>query len=112
MGRNDRTGYYLTTTFKNSKTGEQFKTEVEIPFDIFTEAIRKYCNDIYDVSLDGTDTKIWNLFDQFDNGLDYFNENDNFKDICVELYDKSSTKEADEFEIMDDYDFLYGDDDI
>lgn len=96
------TGYDMTVVFKYED--KEFNVEVDIPFDIFIEAIRQYSAAVKDVVLDGTDTDIWNLFVEVD-GLDYFAEQEYVLDSCREIYYKSYQYELDLEKWTDEYEY-------
>lgn len=103
--KKDRTNYDIEVEFTHPETGETVSTFVYIPFEIFVETVRKYCEIKKDVVLDGTDVDIWNLFVEIDGAFDTFMYDDDFVDICREKYDNSYYKEEDFEEWKDEYDF-------
>lgn len=96
------TGYDMEVTFKYGDS--EFKVDVEIPFDTFIEAVRRFTESRKSVGLDGTDTSIWNLLVEME-GLDFYADQEDFLDICREIYYKSSQFEDDLEEWVDDYEY-------
>lgn len=89
--RKDRTSNLMEVEFELN--GKKDTVDVWIPFDIYVEAIRKLC-DYKMVGIDGTDNSIWNLFVEL-GCIDDFADNDDFIDICKDLYKGTSYEEDD-----------------
>ena len=103
MNNSDRTNFIMYWNFTHPETGYTSEESVYIPFEIFVEAIRKYC-EFSDVVLDGTDRNIWNLM--VDLGcLDKFEDDEQFIEYCKELYKDSFYYEEDFDSWVDDYEF-------
>ena len=105
--KTNRTGFDMEYTFTHPSTRESENCSVDIPFDIFCEAIRQYSEIYCDVVLDGTDKNVWNLFARISGGLDSFYEDEDFINICKELYKDSYECEEDFEEWLDEYNFLH-----
>lgn len=104
MSRNNRTNFLMEYEFTYPETGHTEEASVWIPFDIFVEAVRRYC-DFADVNLDGTDTNIWNLLVDLD-CLDKLADDEHFLEYCKELYKDSYEYEEDYDSWVDDYEYL------
>lgn len=99
----DRTNYSMYVTFTHPETGYSEEEMVWIPFDIFVEGIRHYC-EFADVGIDGTDKNIWNLMVDLE-CLDRFEDDENFIEFCKEKYLDSYYFEEDLDYWIDDYEF-------
>lgn len=74
----------------NGKEQEEF---VYVPFPIFIDAIRKMFDSSL-ITLDGKDNDIWNIFVDL-GAIDNFSDNDEFINICKEMYSGSKYEEED-----------------
>lgn len=99
--KNDRVRMFMDVTFKYGD--KEFTTDVYIPFTIFIEAVRSYCESRM-VTMDGTDTAIWNLLVDF-NCLSELEDNSDILSKCRELYKGSAYEEEDYEEWKDEYEF-------
>ena len=103
---NDRTDFDMKVEFTHPETGEKGSDRVYIPFDIFMEAIKQYCDRYKGVVLEGNDNAIWNMFADL-YAIDNFVDDDSFVELCTEMY-KGSTYEEEDFEDWKDmYDYKH-----
>lgn len=79
------------------------KVDVWVPFPVFINAVRDYC-DIRSVTLDGTDTSIWNLLVDLE-CVNKFEDDEDFVKKCVELYKGTEFEEEDYEMWKDEYEF-------
>lgn len=101
----DRIRMLMTVTFKYKDDNEEHEESVWIPYPIFMDAIRKYFESNM-VTLDGTDTAIWNMLVELD-CLDFLEDNETVMEYCRELY-KGSVYEEEDYEAwVDEYEMLH-----
>lgn len=105
MRKNNRTGFDMEVEFTHPETGETETSYVDIPFTIFIESLREFCEIRKEVVLDGTDTDVWNLFADIDGALEHFVDDEDFIEMCKEKYMNSYEYEEDFDDWKDDYDF-------
>ena len=97
--KKNRVDMFMEVTFEYN--GEKFDTSVYIPFPICIEAFRRLCDNGL-VTVDGTDNAIWNLL--VDLGCLYeLENNEDFQELCKELYKGSIFEEEDYEEWKDEY---------
>ena len=115
--RDNRTPYEMTVTFVHPETRESQKVDVYIPFDVFVESVVEYMDRYKMVTIDGTNTDVWNMFIELNEDVfDDLVEDENFIEICYKKYKESSEIDDDFDEWVDDYEFehnmgKYNDDD-
>ena len=97
--KKNRVDMFMEVTFKYGD--QEFKTEVYIPYPIFVEAFRRYC-DGHLVTVDGTDNAIWNLLVDLD-CLYELESNEEIQELCKELYKDSIFEEEDYEDWKDEY---------
>ena len=73
-------------SFENKITGEDVSFEYEVSFETFMEAVREYFDTHYNVTLDGRDRDIWNMFVDLGELVD--------GEIIQELIDNKDIQEA------------------
>ena len=104
--KKDRTNVSMDVEF--SYPGREDSTETEsvyVPFDILMQAIRKFF-DFRLVTLDGTDTNVWNALVDLGFDFDELEDNEDVINYCRELY-KGSSYEEEDFEYWkDDYELM------
>ena len=98
--RKDTSGYDMELVFKYGD--KEFRVSVDIPFTIFMEALRQYCYGHFVINLDGTDSAVWNFLVEFD-AIEKIAYNNDFIEMCKELYLESSFYEDDYEQWKDDY---------
>lgn len=91
----------MNYTFIDPKTGKKYDDLVYIPTEIFCTAIRKFVDYYYDVTLDGRDKDILSFLSAFEDGTEYFADNDDFIELCKELYKDSSYYDDDLDEVIE-----------
>lgn len=89
--KKNRTDMFMEVTFKYGD--KEFEEDVYIPFPIFMEAFRRFCDGKL-VTVDGTDNAVWNLLVDLD-CLYELESNDDLQEICKELYKGSIFEEED-----------------
>lgn len=103
--KKDRTGMFMDVTFKYPGDEKEYSESVYIPFPIFMQAVRKYCEDSM-VTLDGTDNAVWNLLVDF-GCLDNLEDDADIQEYCRELY-KGTEYEEEDYEFWkDEYEMLH-----
>lgn len=95
--KKNRISMFMDATFKYGD--EEFETSVYIPFPIFVEAFRRYCDGKF-VTIDATDNAIWNLLVDL-NCLDSLESDEELQKLCQELY-KGSIFEEEDYEVWKD----------
>ena len=92
--KKDKTGESIEFKFTNPYTNEEEEYDYYLDFEDMVKAIRLYA-DYHDVTLDGTDTHVWNLFVDLDSGR-YEHINEIFEKIleCDFVKEKISEDEA------------------
>lgn len=99
---NDRMDELIYVDFSSGNYQEK-NVSVWLPTEVFIQALREYFDDGL-VTLDGTDTAIFNRFGELEL-IDKILDNDDFIDVCKEVYKESKYYEEDLEEWVDDYEF-------
>ena len=99
--KKDRVDYLMEYTFEDPTTGKKYEEQVYIPTEVFANAIREYADKHFMVTIDGKDSDILKLFSIKEDGLDMFGYNEDFLDICKELYEGTTYYEDDLEEVLD-----------
>lgn len=105
MSKKDRTDIMMYIEYENPYEQKKIEEDVYIPTEIFCEAFRKW-SDSKMVGVDATDTSIVNFISDLD-AWRQLEDDDDFIEICKELYYKSHYFEDDKDEFIDDYESLH-----
>ena len=99
--KNDRMNYLMEYSFE-LPNGKEVSTQVWIPTEIFCEAIRKFIPQHYVLDFDGSDSDIINFFADIEGAFDRFGYDEDFLDVCRELYSNSYYYEEDLEEVVEE----------
>jgi len=91
--------------YDNPYEDKKVEEDVYIPTTIFCEAFRKWADQKM-VNVDSTDTGIFNFISDL-KAFDTLEDDDDFIELCKELYYKSHYFEDDKDEFIDDYEALH-----
>jgi hypothetical protein len=87
--------------------GKKHNEEIDLPYEIYVEGFIIFA-DYKEVTIDGRDNKIWNLLVDLD-AIENLERNEDFLNICKELYLSSNYFETDQEEwreeMQDEYEF-------
>lgn len=89
-------------SFENKVTGEDVSFEYEVSFETFIEAVREHFDTHYNVTLDGKDRDIWNMFVDLGELVDgdIIQELIDNKDIQEDLREKVEEEAREKFDEM------------
>lgn len=101
--------------FKNKITGANTMFDYEVPYEMFIEAVKDYFDKHFDVTVDGRDKDVWNMFVDLGEKLDadviqtFMDDKeivndlkDKLEDDAHEKFDEMCEEEADDDEEEED----------